>query len=112
MLRKMFSFFWKKDKKFFVNILNTDKDIIVKKEEKLLTAAIEKGIEWPHYCRVGSCGTCRCKLIKGKVRHLTDFGYVLDKDLINEGYILACQSVLKSDIEVELNFKQKAIRRK
>jgi len=46
------------------------------------------------------------------VRHLTDFGYVLDKDLINEGYILACQSVLKSDIEVELNFKQKAIRRK
>ena len=112
MLKKMFSLFQKKEKNFFVKILNVDKNLIVRKEEKLLTAALEKGIEWPHYCRVGSCGTCRCKLIKGRIRHLTDFGYVLDRDQINEGYILACQSVLKSDIEVEINFKQKAIGRK
>ena len=37
---------------------------------------------------------------------IIDFGYVLSPDEINEGYVLACQSELKSDIEVEINLNK------
>jgi ferredoxin len=111
MFENVLNFFIKKDKHFLANIVNANKTLKVRRGEKLLTAALENGIKWPHYCRVGSCGTCRCKLLEGKIRPLTDFGYVLDDEQLKEGYILACQSVLKSEIKVELDFKQKRIRR-
>jgi ferredoxin len=52
---------------------------------------------------VGSCGTCKCQLIDGKIQAQLDFGYVLDMSEIQDGYILACQSILKSDIQVSVN---------
>jgi ferredoxin len=58
---------------------------------------------------VGSCGTCRAVLKEGKVKELADFAYTLDGDMLKEGYILACQSSLKSDITVELDKSQKAV---
>jgi ferredoxin len=58
---------------------------------------------------VGSCGTCRAVLKEGKVKELADFAYTLDGDMLKEGYILACQSSLKSDITIELDKSQKAV---
>ena len=58
---------------------------------------------------MGSCGTCRAVLKEGKVKELADFAYTLDGDMLKEGYILACQSSLKSDITVELDKSQKAV---
>jgi ferredoxin len=43
------------------------------------------------------------------VKELSDFAYTLDGDMLKEGYILACQSSLKSDITVELDKSQKAV---
>jgi len=76
--------------------------LTVRHGEKLLTAALAAGLDWPHDCRVGSCGTCRCRLLKGKIKRLTDFSYTLDQAALGAGYILACQSRLASDIEVEV----------
>jgi CDP-4-dehydro-6-deoxyglucose reductase len=76
--------------------------VLVKAGEKLLTAALEAGLDWPHDCRVGSCGTCRCLLRSGKVKRLTDFSYTLPPEEIARGMILACQSRLQSDVTVEI----------
>jgi CDP-4-dehydro-6-deoxyglucose reductase len=76
--------------------------VTVKHGEKLLTAALAAGLDWPHDCRVGSCGTCRCRLLQGKIKRLTDFSYTLDQAALGAGYILACQTRLASDIEVEV----------
>ena len=65
--------------------------------------------DWPCECRVGSCGTCRVILKEGKVKELADFAYTLDGDMLKEGYILACQSSLKSDLVVELDKEQKPL---
>ncbi len=70
--------------------------------DNLLNAALSAGIAWPHNCRVGSCGTCRCKLVSGKIKPLNDFSYVLDGDELDAGMILACQTRAKSDIEVRV----------
>ncbi|MDH3639609.1 MAG: 2Fe-2S iron-sulfur cluster-binding protein, partial [Gammaproteobacteria bacterium] len=77
----------------------------VKAGDNLLKAALGAGLAWPHDCRVGSCGTCRCTLKEGKIKPLSDFSYVLDGDQLSAGMILACQSSLRSDVVVEVQFE-------
>ncbi len=70
--------------------------------ETLLQAALRQGVEFPHRCRVGACATCRCRLVEGRVRSLTETRYVLEDDELDRGVILACQSVPVGDVRVEL----------
>lgn len=83
--------------------VNGKTTVTVNKGENLLKAGLEAGLPWPHDCRVGSCGTCRTRLVSGKIKELQDFSYVLDKDDLDAGMILACQTALKSDVEVEVD---------
>ncbi len=76
--------------------------------DTLLKAALNQGLAWPHNCRVGSCGTCRCRLVSGKIKPLNDFSYVLTKEEMDDGMILACQSSLRSDVEIEVTLDQPA----
>ena len=98
----MFGLFGNKKQEHTANINNGEATVTVKAGDNLLKAALEAGLAWPHDCRVGSCGTCKCVIKKGKIKALTDFSYVLDGDQLKAGTALACQTVLKSDIEVEV----------
>lgn len=71
-----------------------------KEKYAILDTALSQGIDFPHNCRVGGCGACKCKLIEGEVRQLTDASYVLSQDELDEGYVLACQSLPRSDVSV------------
>lgn len=68
--------------------------------QTLLQAALAGGMEFPHNCRVGSCGTCKCQLLEGKVKQLTDSSYILTAQELSLGFILACQSQPKTSIRV------------
>jgi p-cymene methyl-monooxygenase electron transfer component len=70
--------------------------------ETVLERALKDGLAYPHDCTVGTCGTCRTKLITGKVDAITPFSYTLSKEELAAGYILACQAVPKSDLVVEV----------
>ena len=98
----MFGLFGNKKKDFTATINGGEATITVKAGDNLLKAGLEAGLAWPHDCRVGSCGTCKCVIKKGKIKPLTDFSYVLDGDQLKAGTALACQTALKSDIEVEV----------
>ena len=104
----MFGYF-KRNKVYKASILGTEHIIAVEPGKTLLSSALAEGISWPHKCKVGSCGTCRVILKEGKVKELADFAYTLDGDMLKEGYILACQSSLKSDLVVELDKEQKPL---
>lgn len=71
-------------------------------KETLLQAALNQGLAFPHSCRAGGCGTCKCRLVKGKVKELTDKSYLLSAEEIRDNYVLACQSVPQGDVEVEV----------
>lgn len=80
-----------------------DTAITVQPGETVLQAAERGGVEFPNSCRVGGCGTCKCKLTGGKVKELTETGYLLTAEELKEGYVLACQSVPQSDVSVEID---------
>ncbi len=102
----MFGFF--NNKKYKVSI-NEQVYLPSKKKEMILQTALNHNLNYPNNCRVGSCGQCKCKLLKGKVKELTETGYILTEEELDQGYILACQSIPKSDIEVILSSSLSAL---
>lgn len=92
------------DKKSYQAEINSGTAVIeMAADDNLLNAALNSGLNWPHNCRVGSCGTCRCRLVNGRIKELNDFSYVLDGDELDAGMILACQTRARSDLEIEVD---------
>ena len=87
-----------------VTINDGGPELAMQPSETILERALKNGLSYPHDCTVGTCGTCRTKLMSGKVEAITPFSYTLSKEELEAGYILACQAIPKSDllIEVEL----------
>jgi len=98
-----------KNKDYKCTIESTGETFDVPGGINLLQAAHNAGIKWPCDCKVGSCGSCRYILKEGKVKALQDFSYVLDGEMLKQGYALACQSRLKTDLVVEVDFSQGAL---
>jgi ferredoxin len=70
--------------------------------QTILQAALAQGLPWPSRCRVGSCTTCRCRLLEGDVRSLTDTSYVLTREQRDQNVVLACQSQPRGPVRVHL----------
>ena len=65
-------------------------DFKLPKSGKILDAALTNGADLPFACKGGVCCTCKAKLIEGKVS--MDLNYALEKEEVEAGYILTCQS--------------------
>ncbi|NWF56595.1 MAG: 2Fe-2S iron-sulfur cluster binding domain-containing protein [Syntrophaceae bacterium] len=65
----------------------------------LLDFAEENGIHMESGCRIGTCGSCKVKLISGTVTMETEEG-LEDADKAN-GMILPCVAVPESDLVIE-----------
>ncbi len=104
----MFGLFARKGP-FDAQVKSAGKVVTVQAGENLLKAALAAGIAWPHSCRVGSCGTCRARLVSGKIKPLVDFSYTLEDADLDAGMILACQTCLRSDIEVDVELEADAL---
>lgn len=83
-----------------------DQTVPVDPRETVLAAALRAGVDFPSSCRVGGCGACKCRLTEGEVDELTETGYLLTAEEIERGTILACQSVPRTDVRVELDQPQ------
>jgi ring-1,2-phenylacetyl-CoA epoxidase subunit PaaE len=73
-------------------------------DETVLEAAARAGIELPFSCRAGVCSTCRTKVIRGAVEMAQN--YALEDWELEQGYVLACQSRVKSPA-LELDYDEK-----
>ena len=84
-----------------VRVLPADIAFTAQPKRTVLQAALDAGLAYPHQCRVGSCGTCKTRLVSGSVRELTDKSYILSDQEMRDGVILACQSIPKSDLVID-----------
>jgi 3-phenylpropionate/trans-cinnamate dioxygenase ferredoxin reductase subunit len=66
----------------------------------LLDGALMSGVELRHDCRSGACGTCRLRLVEGRVFGGTEEG--------SDG-ILACQARIVSDVRLETESVPEAV---
>ena len=56
---------------------------------------MQQGADLPYACKGGVCATCRAKLVEGEVN--MDVNYALEKEELENGFILTCQSHPRSE---------------
>jgi ring-1,2-phenylacetyl-CoA epoxidase subunit PaaE len=69
----------------------------------ILDATLRYRADAPFACKNGVCGTCRAKVVEGKIR--MDANYALEPAEVAAGYALACQSHPAAD-RVVIDFDQ------
>lgn len=89
------------DRKVKIRIYGEEKEIIVKADETVTTAAKNAGLQPPYSCQIGACSTCRAKVVSGKV--IMDEREALTDEEIQQGYVLTCQTHPISN-DVFINF--------
>lgn len=68
----------------------------------MLIESLEKaGVPVIAACRSGMCGSCKCKVKVGEIERTSV--ETLTPDEIEQGFVLACSCIIKSDVEVSLN---------
>ncbi|MBD0323302.1 MAG: ferredoxin--NADP reductase, partial [Aldersonia sp.] len=84
-----------------VTILLGSKNITVPRRanETILESARRGGLAPPFSCEAGNCATCIAKLISGSATMRVNDA--LDEDEVEEGYILTCQAVPDTTVEVD-----------
>lgn len=70
---------------------------------KLLDVLLAKGIKAPFSCRKGECSACACILKSGEAE--MEHNGILDPEEVEEGYVLSCQLLPKSD-RVEVSYSE------
>jgi ring-1,2-phenylacetyl-CoA epoxidase subunit PaaE len=73
-------------------------------DDTVLDAAMHAGLELPFSCRAGVCSTCRTKVVSGEVEMAQN--YALEDWELEQGYVLACQSRVKTPT-LELDYDEK-----
>jgi uncharacterized 2Fe-2S/4Fe-4S cluster protein (DUF4445 family) len=88
-------------KKYKVAFLPDQKQVEVDEETTLLDAAKEAGLYLNSLCGgEGVCGKCRVQIIKGNAKVDNNSVAFFTKEEIEKGYVLACQTRIKEDLEV------------
>ena len=91
-----------------VTIRNTGHRFPAREGESILQAALNAGLVLPYGCRDGACGSCKGKLLEGRI----DYGRYSEKALSLEererGFALFCQAKPLSDVVIEAREVRKA----
>ncbi len=73
----------------------------VARDEPILAAAIRQGIGLPYGCRDGACGSCKSRLVEGRVIHGAHQERTLPAAEEEAGWILPCCATPQTDCVVE-----------
>jgi CDP-4-dehydro-6-deoxyglucose reductase len=86
---------------FNVTLHPSERQFSVDRDESLLAAAIRKGIGLPYGCRDGACGSCKSRLLEGRVIHGAHQLKALSPAEEESGFILTCCAMPQTDCVVE-----------
>lgn len=73
----------------------------VDRDEPVLAAAIRQGVGLPYGCKDGACGSCKCKLIEGRVIHGAHQARALSNEQEDAGFTLTCCAAPQTDLVIE-----------
>jgi CDP-4-dehydro-6-deoxyglucose reductase len=86
---------------FTVTVQPSGRVFSVDRDEPILSAAIRQGVGLPYGCKDGACGSCKSKLLEGRVIHGVHQSKALSAEEEAAGWILTCQAAAQTDVVVE-----------
>lgn len=86
---------------FQVTLTPSQRSFDVARDEPMLAAAIRQGIGLPYGCRDGACGSCKSRLVSGRVIHGAHQSKALSAAEEEAGLILTCCATPQTDCVVE-----------
>ena len=84
-----------------VTIKNSGHTFDVRPSQTVLQAAIDAGINLPYGCRNGACGSCKAKLVSGKVMHNDYQSSAMSDAELAAGNALLCCAMAQTDLVIE-----------
>jgi len=79
-------------------------ELALGRDESVLDAALEAGLDLPYSCKSGVCCTCRAKVLEGQVVMQQNFG--LHAGEVARGFVLTCQARALSE-RLRLSFDER-----
>ena len=87
--------------RFSVHIQPSGREFTMQRDETVLGAAIQAGIGLPYGCKDGACGSCKCKLLEGRVIHGAHQAKALSEAEEAAGFMLTCCATPQTDLVIE-----------
>jgi CDP-4-dehydro-6-deoxyglucose reductase len=84
-----------------VQVLPSRRHFEARGDEPVLTAALRQHLNLPHSCKGGSCGTCRVRLVSGRIAYPHGRPIGIDAAEEGAGYALICQARALEDLVIE-----------
>jgi CDP-4-dehydro-6-deoxyglucose reductase len=88
-------------REYSVRIEPQGRTLRVGEDRPVLDAALASGLNLPHSCKSGHCGSCRARLKSGEIRYPAGRPLGLTEQEARAGYVLLCQARPASDLTVE-----------
>ena len=82
-------------------MLPSGREFVARGDEPVLGAALRQHFNLPHSCRGGSCGTCRVRLLSGRVSYPHGRPPGISAEEESEGHALICQAHALVDLVIE-----------
>ena len=86
---------------FTVTLQPSGRSFQVDADEPVLQAAIRDGIGMPYGCKDGACGSCKSRLLEGRVVHGTHQHKALSPEEEAAGLVLPCCATPQTDLVIE-----------
>ena len=86
---------------FSITLQPSGRAFEVQRDEPILAAAIRQGVGLPYGCRDGACGSCKSRLLVGRVIHGAHQAKALSPAEEAAGLILTCCATPQTDCVVE-----------
>jgi len=78
-------------------------EFFVEGRDSMLAAALKAGLHLDYGCSSGNCGSCKVRVLQGRVSKIRDHDFVLSAQEQEQGYCLACSNTAVSDVLLEAN---------
>jgi CDP-4-dehydro-6-deoxyglucose reductase, E3 len=84
-----------------ISLYNSARSFSAAPGQSLLDAALGAGLNVPHSCVGGNCGSCRARLLQGEIEYPNGRPLGLSDSEAAQGYILLCQARARGDLCIE-----------
>ena len=87
--------------RYTITVAPLGREIECDEDQTILEACLRQGVNLPHACTHGTCGTCKVEVLDGDVDHGEASAFALLDSERDEGKTLICTAKPQGDVTIE-----------